>query len=115
MRILSSFNQQVIHKYKVTAKFDGRNECTKVNNRGGMSLRFSMLQQKEVIEAGNGRFIGFVIDAEVSKETGYVTAFLIAEPRKYLGFFKGEESVRKVYMKDVLVVGKDVILVKALS
>lgn len=106
----------MIHKYKVTAKFNGsRNVYTKVNNRGGMSLRFSMLQQKEVIEAGNGRFIGFVIDAEVSKETGYVTAFLIAEPRKYLGFFKGEESVRKVYMKDVLVVGKDVILVKALS
>ena len=75
MRILSSFNEQVIHKYKVTAKFDGRNDYTKVNNRGGMSLRFSMLQQKEVIEAGNGRFIGFVIDAEVSKETGYVTAF----------------------------------------
>lgn len=40
---------------------------------------------------------------------------MIAEPRKYLGLFRGEDSVRKVYMKDVLVVGKDVILVKALS
>ncbi|UZN00348.1 hypothetical protein OL548_11865 [Lysinibacillus sp. MHQ-1] len=47
----------------------------RVLNRGGYLLRFSMLQQKEVIEAGNGRFIGFVVDAEVSKETGYVTAF----------------------------------------
>ena len=47
VRILSSFNEQMIHKYKVTAKFDGsRNVYTKVNNRGGMSLRFSMLQQK---------------------------------------------------------------------
>lgn len=82
---------------------------------GGIQMRFSMLQQKEVIEAGNGRFLGFVVDAEVSKETGYVTAFMIAEPRKYLGFFRGEESIRKVHMKDVLVVGKDVILVKALS
>lgn len=60
----------------------------RVMDRGGFSLRFSLLQQKEVIEAGNGRFIGFVVDAEVSKETGYVTAFLIAEPRKYLGFLK---------------------------
>lgn len=86
-----------------------------LSNEGGVSVRFSMLQQKEVIEAENGRFLGFVVDAEVSKETGYVTAFMIAEPRKYLGFFRGEESIRKVFMKDVLVVGKDVILVKSVS
>ncbi|MEG0448561.1 MAG: YlmC/YmxH family sporulation protein [Lysinibacillus sp.] len=78
-------------------------------------MRFSVLQQKEVIEAGNGRFLGYVVDAEVAKDTGHLTAFMIAEPKKYLGLFSSEEAILKVAMQDVLVVGKDVILVRSLS
>lgn len=78
-------------------------------------LKFSVVQQKEIIEAGNGRFIGYIIDAEVCEQTGMITAFLVAEPKKFLNFMQGDEPVRKVLISDILVIGKDVILVKGVS
>lgn len=78
-------------------------------------MRFSTVQQKEIIEAGSGRFVGFVIDAEVCEKTGRIVAFLVAEPKKFLSFMQSDESVKKVNINDILVVGKDVILVKAIS
>lgn len=78
-------------------------------------MRFSAVQQKEIIEAGNGRFIGYIIDAEVCEKTGNILAFLVAEPKKFMSFIQGDEHVRKVLINDILVVGKDVILVKEIS
>lgn len=78
-------------------------------------MRFSQIQEKEIIEAGNGRFLGFVVDAEISKETGRIVAFIIEEPKRFLGFWQAEASRRKVMLEDILIVGKDVILVKANS
>lgn len=78
-------------------------------------MRFSVVQQKEIIEAGNGRFVGYIIDAEVCEKTGMITAFLVSEPKKFLTFLQGDENVRKVLISDILVVGKDVILVKGIS
>lgn len=73
------------------------------------------MQQKEIIEAGNGRFIGYIVDAEVDERTGSIIAFLVAEPKKFMSFMQSEEQVRKVPITDVLVVGKDVILVRELA
>ncbi|SOB92485.1 YlmC/YmxH family sporulation protein [Ureibacillus xyleni] len=78
-------------------------------------MRFSAVQQKEIIEAGNGRFVGYIIDAEVCEKTGCITAFLVAEPKKFMSFLQNDEHVRKVLISDILVVGKDVILVKEFS
>lgn len=78
-------------------------------------MRFSAVQQKEIIEAENGRFVGYIIDAEVDDQTGMITAFLVSEPKKFLTFLQGDEQVRKVLISDILVVGKDVILVKSVS
>ena len=78
-------------------------------------MRFSDVQQKEIIEAGNGKFVGYIIDAEVNEHTGDIVAFLVSEPKKFMSFKQTEESVRKVFIDDILVVGKDVILVKVLS
>lgn len=78
-------------------------------------MRFSTVQQKEIIEAASGRFVGFVIDAEVCEQTGRIVAFLVAEPKKFLSFIQSDEPVKKVSIDDILVVGKDVILVKAIS
>jgi len=77
-------------------------------------LRFSDVQQKEIIEAGNGRFIGYIVDAEVDEKSGNIVAFLVAEPKKFMSFMQNEEQVRKVPISDILVVGKDVILVREL-
>ena len=78
-------------------------------------MRFSEIQEKEIIEAGNGRFLGYVVDAEISKETGMIVAFIIEEPKKFLGLWQSEDGRRKVMLDDILIVGKDVILVKANS
>ena len=75
-------------------------------------MKFSEVQQKEIIEAGSGRFIGYIIDAEVCEQTVMITAFLVAQPKKFLNIFHGDEPVQKVLISDILVIGKDVILVK---
>ncbi len=77
-------------------------------------MRFSDVQQKEIIEANSGRFIGFIIDAEVDEQTGKIVAFLISEPKKFLSFLQSDETVSKVFINDILVIGKDVILVKSI-
>lgn len=76
-------------------------------------MRFSHIQEKEIIEAGNGRFLGYVVDAEISKETGMIIAFVIEQPKRFLGLWQTEDTRRKVYLDDILIVGKDVILVRA--
>ncbi|BDH61057.1 sporulation protein [Ureibacillus massiliensis 4400831 = CIP 108448 = CCUG 49529] len=77
-------------------------------------MRFSVVQQKEIIEAGSGKFVGYIIDAEVDEQSGKIVSFLVSEPKKFLSFLQGEDSVRKVLINDILVIGKDVILVKSL-
>lgn len=76
-------------------------------------MRFSTVQQKEIIEASSGRFIGFIVDAEVDEQTGKIVSFLVSEPKKFLSFMQNEEAVSKVLISDILVIGKDVILVKS--
>lgn len=83
-------------------------------HEGRSDLRFSDVQQKEIIEAGSGRFIGYIIDAEVDEKSGDIVAFLVSEPKKFMSFMQSDEQVRKVLISDVLVVGKDVILVREL-
>lgn len=75
-------------------------------------MRFSVAQRKEMIEAGSGRFIGYIVDAEICEKTGFIKAFIVAEPKKILHIFQGEEVTKKVDLQQVLTIGKDVILVK---
>ena len=75
-------------------------------------MRFSLIQEKEIIEAANGRFLGYVIDAEISQETGLIIAFIIEEPKKLLTLRQTENLRKKILLKDIVVIGKDVILVK---
>lgn len=51
-------------------------------------MRFSDIQRKEIIEAGNGRFLGFVLDAVLSEETGLIEAFVVSEPKDSFNFHK---------------------------
>ncbi|KYG89428.1 YlmC/YmxH family sporulation protein [Metasolibacillus sp. FSL H7-0170] len=77
-------------------------------------MRFSVAQQKEIIEAGSGRFIGYIVDAEICEKSGMITGFLVAEPKKILHIFQAEEATRKIAIQDILTIGKDVILVKGI-
>lgn len=78
-------------------------------------MRFSEVQQKEIIEAESGKFIGFIIDAEVCEKTGKIIKFHVSTPKKFLSIFQSDETVRKINIEDILVIGKDVILVKTIS
>lgn len=75
-------------------------------------MRFSVAQQKEIIEAGSGRFIGYIIDAEICEKSGVIKGFVVSEPKKFFNILQGEENTRRIAIEDILTVGKDVILVK---
>lgn len=75
-------------------------------------MKFSTVQQKEIIEASSGKFIGYIVDAEVCEESGKIRAFIISPPKKFYQFFHGEEATKKLLISHILTVGKDVILVK---
>lgn len=79
-------------------------------------MRFSEVQQKEIIEAESGKFIGYIIDAEVNEKTGRIVSFQVAAPsKKFLSFLQNDEIIRKILVEDILVIGKDVILVRRIS
>lgn len=78
-------------------------------------MRFSVAQQKEMIEASSGKFIGYIVDAEVCEKSGKITSFIVSQPRKFYHVLQGEEPIKKVAISDILIVGKDVILVKQVS
>ncbi len=66
-------------------------------------MRFSDIQRKEIIAASSGRFLG------------YVEAFVVAEPKKFMSFSGAQKDALKIPIEDIIVVGKDVILVKGLD
>lgn len=76
-------------------------------------MRFTSVQEKEIIEASSGKFIGYIVDAEVDEKEGFIVAFIISTPKKFYHLFQGEETVRKIAFSHILTVGKDVILVKS--
>ena len=78
-------------------------------------MKFSTVQQKEMIEAGSGRFIGYIVDAEVNEKSGQIEYFFVSQPRKFYQVVQGEENIKKIAISDILIVGKDVILVKTIS
>ncbi|MEK4228656.1 PRC-barrel domain-containing protein [Solibacillus sp. FSL H8-0538] len=78
-------------------------------------MRFSTVQEKEIIEATSGKFIGYIIDAEVCEEKGEIIAFIISQPKKFYHLFQGEENTIRIAISHILTVGKDVILVKGIN
>ena len=74
-------------------------------------MRFTDVQQKEVIDVMSGKFIGFIIDAEVNKQSGYIELFHVATEKKVPYFSAREPAVLKIKVTDIVTIGKDVILV----
>ncbi len=69
------------------------------------------LKNKEVINIGDGRSIGFVYDIEVDLEKGVIDGIVIPGAKGFLNLFgKAEEDVIIKWDK-VRTVGDDVILV----
>ena len=75
-------------------------------------MKFTEIQQKEFIEASDGRMLGFVNDARISKEKGTIESFFLAEPRKMLDLFSGSKPSIVIRLSDIKVIGKDVVIVQ---
>ncbi len=76
-------------------------------------MKFTDIQQKEFIEASDGRMLGFVNDARISKENGFIEAFYLEEPKKMLEFFSGNRQSVVIRLSDIQVIGKDVVIVQS--
>ena len=75
-------------------------------------MKFTEIQQKEFIEASDGRMLGFVNDARISKENGTIESFFLAEPRKMLDLFSSSKPSIVIRLSDIKVIGKDVVIVQ---
>lgn len=75
-------------------------------------MKFTEIQQKEFIEASDGRMLGFVCDARISKDKGIIEAFVVAQPKKMFELFSSDQTSVTISIQDVHVIGKDVVLVK---
>lgn len=76
-------------------------------------MKFTDIQQKEFIEAKDGRMLGFVNDAEISKEKGTIESFFLAEPKKMLEIFSSNRPTIVIRLSDIKVIGKDVVIVQS--
>mgnify|MGYP003442561567 FL=1 len=75
-------------------------------------MNFSAVQQKEIIDIKTGKSLGYIMDAFVNNDTGDIEYFVVEQPRKLSSVFTKESNVRKVYFKQIMAFGADVILVE---
>ena len=74
-------------------------------------MKFSDAQQKEVIEASSGQLLGFIVDAEIDKESGYITSFIVETNGSIPAFFNKKRETKKIAVQNIAIIGKDVIIV----
>ena len=78
-----------------------------------MPIRFSDCQAKECIQIGNGKMLGYIYDAKVNIETGEIEYFCVSRPKKFYEVKNKEIKDYKVYVSEIVIIGKDVILVNS--
>ena len=69
------------------------------------------LKNKEVINIGDGRSLGFVYDIEVDLDKGVIDGIVIPGARGFMGLFSKKEGDMVIKWDKVKTVGDDVILV----
>lgn len=79
-----------------------------------MQIKFSDVQQKELIDMKTGQCLGFIMDAHVNIDTGLIEYFIVQSPRKFYEVMKREEKMKKIPFEQILTIGSDVILIAPL-
>lgn len=74
-------------------------------------VKISDLRDKEVVNATDGRRLGYFEDVEVDLETGRISAFVIPMRTRFLGMFGKEDNLVISWTK-IVKIGVDVILVE---
>ena len=62
-------------------------------------MKFSDAQQKEVIEATSGQLLGFIVDAEIDKDTGFIISFIVEAQGAYPSFFNKKRETKKIAVR----------------
>ncbi len=73
-------------------------------------FRIGELRQKEVINLGDGRRLGFVKDIEFSLETGRLVSLILPGPWSLFRAF-GTEAEMVIPWRDIRKIGEEIILV----
>lgn len=74
-------------------------------------MKISELQEKDVVNIGDGRKLGQIVDVELDLRAGLIKAIVIPGENKLLGWFHGgQEWV--IPWKQIVKIGSDVILVR---
>lgn len=73
-------------------------------------MRFSELQDKEIINICSGQRLGFVADVEIEMPGGELRALIVPGPAKFFGLF-GREPDYMVPKDCITRMGRDLILV----
>lgn len=72
--------------------------------------RFQELRNKEVIDLGDGKRLGFVCDVEVDMQSGRIVAIVVPGRKGFGGFFgKTEDYV--IPWRNICKIGNDIIIV----
>lgn len=74
-------------------------------------MRFSTIQQKEVIEMTSGKFLGFIEDATIDVAKGTIEHLHIAENERFFLFESKRKQLKKIQLKQIEIIGKDIVLV----
>jgi YlmC/YmxH family sporulation protein len=79
--------------------------------RGINMLKISEFQMKDVVNVSNGRKMGHIADLEINLTTGRIDAVIIPGAGRMMGFL-GRDNDIVIPWKDIVKIGKDVILVR---
>jgi YlmC/YmxH family sporulation protein len=74
-------------------------------------MKFSEIQKKEVIDVSKGAFLGYIHDATIDTTTGKVDSFHVGGGERGLFFDSKDKDTKKVRLKDITTIGKDIVLV----
>ena len=73
-------------------------------------VKASDFRQKEVINIGDGKRLGFVYDVEIDMQKGIIEAIVVPGAGKFLGLF-GRDNDYVIPWDQIKKVGEDIILV----
>ena len=74
-------------------------------------MKISDLRMKDVIEADDGRRLGYINDIEIEPEVGRIEALIIPGPRSWRWFFNHSDDVILPWQR-IVKLGIDVIIVQ---
>ncbi|MEG0874876.1 MAG: YlmC/YmxH family sporulation protein [Clostridiales bacterium] len=74
-------------------------------------IKISELQEKEIINCADGRYMGSMRDIEIDLETGKIRSIILPNPGS-VGFFKKKEQ-SSVSWHEIRKIGFDVILIES--